>query len=193
MVKKSRKTRASRRRRRGGKGVGKDGRIPGHSSLGRKPLAEPKVPPSEYGLRRRADALAKCIRLYPNEVVYGLARHEEAGWHFGRLFLIGAIDKFQYIAAERLDQATRRYKHLLNKYSLMKISNWESFGGASPEDLSPAASRRFQKVSKEYHIYQDALKECGPEVQHAVMEALDKDTMTDLGHLKRGLDVISRS
>ena len=167
--------------------------MPGRLPLGRRTLAEPRVAPSEYGLRRRADALAECIRLYPNEVAYGLSRHEEAGWHFGRLFLIGAIDKFQYIAAERLDQVTRRYKHLLNKYSLMKISNWESVGGASPEDLSPAASKRFQKVSKEYHIYQDALKECGPEVQYAVMEALDKDTMTDLGHLKRGLDVISRS
>lgn len=186
-MKKDKRRRRSKQRRQ------KSGQMTGRLPVGRKPLAEPRVSPSEYAILRRADALAECIRLYPNDVAYGLASREEAGWHFGRLFLIGAIDKFQYIAAERLDQVTRRYKHLLNKYSLLKISNWESVGGASPEDLSPAASKRFEKVSKEYHIYQDALKECGPEVQQAVMEALDKDAMTDLVHLKRGLDIISRS
>ena len=144
-------------------------------------------------LRRRADALAEVIRVYPGDVALGLAARDEAGWHFGRLYLIGAIDTHQYAAAQRLDWVTRRYRRMLVRVTHVSAVDPASAGGTrtSGEDLSEEAQRRMGKARRDYDQMYDILKDCPAGVREAVVGTLERDALTDLSMLRQGLDALS--
>ena len=148
---------------------------------------------SEYGLQRRADALAEVIRVYPGDVALGLAARNEAGWHFGRLYLIGAIDTHQYAAAQRLDWVTRRYRRMLVRVTHVSAVDPSSAGGTRTpgEDLSEEAQRRVGKARRDYDQMYDILSDCPAGVRDAVVGTLERDALTDLDLLRQGLDALA--
>ncbi len=146
---------------------------------------------SKYGLQRRADQLARVILLYPRDVALGLAARDEAGWHFGRLYLIGAINMYQYAAAQRLDWVTRRYRRMLVRVTHVgAVDPASTGGGKSAEDLSEEAQRRMAKARRDYDQMYDILGECPDGVREAVVGALERDAVTDLSMLRQGLDAL---
>jgi len=148
--------------------------------------------PSKYMLRRRADALAEVIRVYPGDVALGLAARDEAGWHFGRLYLIGAINMYQYAAAQRLDWVTRRYRRMLVKHGHVSAVDTASAGTrTSGEDLSEEAQRRMGKARRDYDQMYDILSDCPAGVREAVVGTLERDALTDLDLLRQGLDALA--
>lgn len=153
--------------------------------------------PSDYTLRRRADELIKCIKLYPEGVALSLAERDEAGWHFGRLYLVGAIDRHQKWAAERLDRTVSTYRRLLNRHSIVKSNTGQALNkmlssskGSGSEDLSPQAEKRFRKAEEEYDKVIGVLDDRGEKVKEAIMRALEYDEITDLDLIREGLDAI---
>ena len=160
---------------------------------GKGAFRHPQLGMSKYGLRRRADALAECIRLYPRDVALGLAARDEAGWHFGRLYLIGAINMYQYAAAQRLDWVTRRYRRMLVRVGHVSAVDPSSVGGtgASGEDLSEEAQRRMAKARRDYDQMYDILGDCPGQVREAVVGALERDALEDLDLLRQGLDALA--
>ena len=171
-------------------------RVSGRTSpraRGPRVRGHPRLGLSSYGLQRRADSLAECIRLYPRDVALGLAARDEAGWHFGRLYLIGAINVYQYAAAQRLDWVTRRYRRMLVRVTHVSAVDPASAGGtsASGEDLSEEAQRRVGKARRDYDQMYDILGECPGRVREAVVGALERDALADLDLLRQGLDALT--
>lgn len=151
-----------------------------------------RLGPSEYTLRRRAESLEACLNLYPTGVAMDLAHREEASWHFGRLYLVGAIDRYQYFAAQRLARVVWRYRRMLSRYSHASASDPARTGGkASEEDLSEAAQRRFARARKDYEQMMGILDGCSDLVREAVLAALERDEVTDLSLLQRGLTALT--
>lgn len=148
--------------------------------------------PNEYTLERRAEKLAQVIKLYPNEVARGLAERPDAGWHFGRLYLVGAIDGVQRDAARKLDRVAREYQKTLHRYSSLRALDPMKVGGHSAEDLSPAAEKRFLRIKEQYDWMLERLTKQGEDVKTAVMDALKKDEVTDLALIRKGLDALSK-
>ena len=148
--------------------------------------------PSEYTLRRRADGIEACLSLYPTAVAMDLAHREEASWHFGRLYLVGAIDRYQYFAAQRLARVVWRYRRMLSRYSHASASDPGATGGkAGAEDLSEAAQRRFARAQRDYEQTMGILDGCSDLVREAVLAALERDEVTDLSLLQRGLTALT--
>lgn len=148
--------------------------------------------PSEYTLRRRADGIEACLHLYPTAVAMDLAHREEANWHFGRLYLVGAIDRYQYFAAQRLARVVWRYRRMLSRYSHASASDPSQTGGkADTEDLSEAAQRRFARAQRDYEQMMGVLDDCSDLVREAVLGALERDEVTDLSLLKQGLTALT--
>ena len=152
--------------------------------------------PTDYTLRKRAEKVSECLRLYPQEVALGLAKRDEAGWAFGRLFLVGAIDAEQYEAAKRLDRVVRQYKYMFHRHGLVAAMNLDMMMtgtlGISTEDLSETAIRECEKACDAYIVSYNRLGKCGLDVRKAILTALDKDLITDLHLLRRGLDGLMR-
>lgn len=129
-----------------------------------------------------------------------LSRYPEAEWLFGRLYLVGALTRTQYEAAERLSEVVKRYRRLLAPHVEVKAFDPESMAtfGQSPEDLSARASNRLLAVQGIYMEYYRALQNCGRgedgmSVVRAVFAALDTDHPTGLDILliKRGLNALT--
>lgn len=150
---------------------------------------------SPYVLQKRVRALAECIRLYPDEVAEGLAKRDEAGWCFGQLYLIGAIDMIQYSAAKQLDQIVRRYKRLLHRHGLVEARDIEramlTGSGSSGEDLSDQAIKTAERIYDDYKVSHDKLTSAGRHVREAMFSALEKDRVSDLTLIRIGLDALS--
>lgn len=152
--------------------------------------------PNEYTVRQRARKLSEIITAYPQHIALGLASRDEAGWIFGRLYLVGVINVEQRIAAEALLRISTLYKKMLNRYYGSHTSN--SFGeivrvdGKSEEDLSELAEKRFEKVRREYNRVITLLRESGDHVSRAVLIALETDSPTDLLLIRKGLDALRR-
>jgi hypothetical protein len=152
-------------------------------------LSEPG--PNDITLSKRAQALAACIRIYPDQLALGLARQEEAGWCFGRLYLVGAIDMQQYGAAKRLDRVVSRYKRDLHRHGLIKTSTYDFFvGGGPPEDLSDVAVSLSDRISQDYMALCRKLDRCGDGVRQIVFEVLEQDILRDLMMLRNGLNAL---
>lgn len=147
--------------------------------------------PREDTLKHRAAALAEIIQAYPQQIAFGLASREESGWIYGRLYLVGAINYDQRIAAERLNKSVVTYRRLLRRGQL-RAANIEAIrvGTGEVEDLSIVAEKAFERASAEYDRRISALKECGENVFYAVMESLETDRLTDLDLIRRGLDAL---
>lgn len=151
-----------------------------------------RLGPSEYTLRRRAEGLEACLNLYPTAVAMDLAHREEASWHFGRLYLVGAIDRYQYYAAQRLSRVVWRYRRMLSRYSHASASDPSATGGkASEEDLSEAAQRRFARAQRDYEQVMGILDGCSDLVREAVLGALERDEVTNLSLLRQGLSALT--
>lgn len=154
--------------------------------------------PKEYTLRHRASKLAQIIATYPQQIALGLATREDAGWVFGRLYLVGAIDYDQKAAAERLSRAVATYRRLLHKLGprVMRAVTtpegpvFEGRSSPSREDLSPAAERQFEKAKKEYDRHLSILRACGEEVEYAVLRTLETDVLKDLSRIQTGLNAL---
>ena len=150
------------------------------------------IGPGEFMLNHRAARLAEIIAAYPQQIALGLAGREDAGWLFGRLYLVGAIDQDQKSAAEKLSKAVVTYRRLFHKHYGPKMSVVDPdvlrANGRSGEDLSAAAEKAFERASKEYERNMGLLRVCGHQVKQAVMVALDSDTLSDLNFIRRGLD-----
>ena len=121
----------------------------------------------------------------------GLASQQEANWTYGRLYLVGAIDKDQYEAAKHLDRVTRDYEVLVHKHGLVKASSYGSSSGATPEDLSKSAQKKFKKVQKKYDEVYALLDQCGKDVKAAILFTLKEDDIDNLEELKIGLTVLA--
>lgn len=156
--------------------------------------------PTDHTLDRRAEKLIETIIRYPDLAVQSigrdLAKQQYAGTIFGRLYMLGAIDWQTRLAADKFVTTLKQYRQGLSKYSTVRISNYENTGtggSSSPsEDLSDAALKRFKKIQKKYDHLRGILKECGADVEKAVMDAADDEILGDLVLIKRGLVAISR-
>jgi hypothetical protein len=157
-----------------------------------KPPLE-RFAPTEYTLRRRAAALAECIKLFPDEIANGLAKHPEAYWCFGQFFLVSLFNDKQYSAAKKLDRTVRQYRRLLHRHGLVEAKNIEmamSGIGMSSEDLSDQADELAERICNEYNVAVKKLTNAGENVRDAVIEALDKDVITDPVLVLKGLDAL---
>lgn len=148
---------------------------------------------NEYAVRHRAVKLSQIISAYPQDIAYGLARKDEAGWHFGRLYLVGAIDLQQYSASKDFDRTVRQYKRMLHRYPDAFARNYEHVGGGSSEDLSEPVLKRCVNAYERFFDLYNKLDECGLEVKDALFAALEKDAIIDLELLRRGLDALSKT
>jgi len=149
------------------------------------------LPVRAYELQNREECLLDLLRSYPNHVIRGLAERPEAEWHFGRLYLVGAISRSQYEAADYLDRVTRTYERMLRQYGHLRASNAEKTEGKALEDLSKSAQKKFKRARKRYEDVYNTLTQCGNDVHKAVVDALRKDAKTDLDLIRRGLGVLS--
>lgn len=131
------------------------------------------------------------LQTYPSQILRGLAKRPEAEWHFGRLYLVGALTGDQYEAACYLDRVTRTYEKMLMKYGHLRASNMERTGGASQEDLSQSAQKKYQRAKRRHDEIYTILAQCGTAVCTAIVDALRKETKTDLELIHRGLTVIT--
>ena len=145
----------------------------------------------EFMLQERERSLLDLMERYPGQIVRGLALRNEAEWHYGRLYLVGAITKQQYEAATYLDKTTRAYRMMIRRYGHVQASKYEQGAGSTNEDLSDSVIKRCKKIKKRYDLVYGALKECGDKVEMAVTETLEKDISADLDLLRRGLSVIA--
>ena len=144
-----------------------------------------------YELQHREDALLHLLEIYPNQIIRRLATQQEAEWHYGRLYLIGAITRDQYEAATYLSKITRNYETMLIRYGHARASGYEKFTSPTIEDLSLSAQKKFARVKKKYDNVYNILKACGKDVEMAVINTLRKDDKSDIELLRRGLTVLS--
>ena len=131
------------------------------------------------------------MKRYPNDFVRKMATKQEASWHFGRLFLIGAIDQDQYNAAVYLETVTRTYLSMLARYGHVHAAQLDRSSGTPVEDLSSSAQKRMARAKKKYEEVYAVLDECEPKVKLAVVKTLNEDALTDITLLRRGLTVLS--
>lgn len=144
-----------------------------------------------YELQQREQALLDLLKSYPNQVVRGLAKRQEAEWHYGRLFLVGAITRTQYEAADYLDRVTRNYQMMIQRFGHVHAARFDKGSASTVEDLSKSARKRAEKVKKKYDEAYGILEACGDEVKLAIIAALRKDEKADLELIRRGLTVLS--
>ena len=148
-------------------------------------------PVRAYELQQREVALLNLLRSYPNLVLHGLAKQPEAGWHFGRLYLVGVITQEQYDAAVYLDKVTRKYESLLRRYGHVGASSFEKVDNLSLEDLSLSAQKTFLRAKRKYEKAYDTLTQCGGNVKASIEAALRLDENADLTAIQRGLTVLA--
>jgi len=148
--------------------------------------------PSQATIQTRALKIGECLRLYPDQIALSLARHPEASWVFGRLYLIGVLSRHQYEVAVKLDRVVRRYRRLLAPHGKIKGFNPDALAAIarSAEDLSPEAQRRMLQAKQDYEGLYHALSQQGKDVVDAVITALDKDKPTDLHCIRKGLNAL---
>ena len=143
-----------------------------------------------YELQHREEGLLDLLRSYPNQIVRSLAMRPEAGWHLGRLYLVGAIEWKHYSAAVYLDRVTRAYEKMLRRYGHVRAARLEKMDAPTAEDLSKSAQKKFDNARKKYDRVYGILDQCGTDVRKAVVDALREDAHTDLTLILRGLTVI---
>ncbi len=156
-----------------------------------RPATRRKPVVREFQLQEREKKLLELLDLYPNQVVRGLAVRPEAEWHYGRLYLVGALSKDQYDAACSLDKITRTYRLMIKRYGHVKAAKHEPGSGATREDLSLSAEKKMRKVNEKYREMYGALKECGPKIEKAVIDTLEYDKQSDLELLRNGLSILA--
>ena len=118
-----------------------------------------------YELQHREQELLNLLETYPNQIIRRLAMHQEAEWHFGRLYLIGAITRDQYEAAAYLSKVTHAYEIMLRRYGHVRASGHEKFTSSTAEDLSLSAQKKFARLKKKYDNVYSILKACGKDVE----------------------------
>ena len=161
------------------------------TSMSRRPPHRGKLVIREYQLQEREQKIMHLLDSFPNKIVRGLAMRSEAEWHYGRLYLVGAITKDQYDAANSLDRITRSYRMMIKRYGHVKAAKHEASSGSTTEDLSLSAQNKMEKVQKKYNEMYGVLKECGEEIEKAIIDALEKDEQTDLELIRDGLTVLA--
>ena len=144
-----------------------------------------------YELQHREQELLDLLEIYPNQIIRRLATRQEAEWHYGRLYLIGAITRDQYEAANYLSKITRSYETMLVRHGHVGSSGYEKSASPSVEDLSLSAQKKFARVKKKYDNVYDILKACGKDVETAIINTLRKDEKCNIELLRRGLTVLS--
>ena len=172
-------------------------RVQQHTTTVRRqtlPRRDLDVGPKQEMLSHRASRIAEIIVAYPNQIAKGLAEREEAGWIFGRLYLVGVIDRDQKVAAERLIWAVSTYRRMLNKYYGVKAADLDlAFmrgDGPPSEDLSDQMEKKFSKIKAEYDTKMNLLLSCGETTARAVLDAWEFDSLTNLAMLRQGLDTL---
>ena len=144
-----------------------------------------------YELQHREDALLNLLETYPNQMIRRLAMQQEAEWHYGRLYLIGAITRDQYEAATYLSKITHTYEIMLRRYGHVRASGHEKFTSPTTEDLSLSAQKKFARVKRKYDRVYSILKACGKDVEVAIINTLRRDDKSNIELLRRGLTVLS--
>ena len=144
-----------------------------------------------YELQHRERALLDLLETYPNQMIRRLATQQEAEWHYGRLYLIGAITRDQYEAAAYLSKVTHAYEIMLRRYGHVRASGHEKFTSPTTEDLSKSAQKKFARVKKKYDNVYNILKACGKDVEVAIINTLRKDEKSNIELLRRGLTILS--
>lgn len=144
-----------------------------------------------YELQHREQELLDLLEIYPNRIIRRLATQQEAGWHYGRLYLIGVLTRDQYEAANHLSKVTRSYDMMLRHYGHVRAAGYEKATSPGIEDLSLSAQKKFARVKKKYDIVYNILKACGKDVETAIINTLREDEKSNVELLRRGLTVLS--
>ena len=144
-----------------------------------------------YELQHREQELLNLLEAYPNQIIRRLATQQEAEWHYGRLYLIGAITGSQYEAAAYLSKVTHEYEIMLRRYGHVRASGHEKLTSPTIEDLSLSAQKKFARVKKKYDNVYSILKECGKDVEVAIINTFRKDEKSNIELLRRGLTILS--
>ncbi len=144
-----------------------------------------------YELQHRERELLDLLETYPNQMIRRLSLQQEAEWHYGRLYLIGAITRDQYEAAAYLSKVTHNYEMILRRYGHVRASGHEKFTSTTTEDLSLSAQKKFARVKKKYDNVYSILKACGKDVEVAIINTLRKDEKSNIELLRRGLTILS--
>ena len=147
-----------------------------------------------YELQHRERALLDLLETYPNQMIRRLATQQEAEWHYGRLYLIGAITRDQYEAAAYLSKVTHAYEIMLRRYGHVRASGHEKFTSPTTEDLSKSAQKKFARIKKKYvpslvaligSVLEDHLVKYHNNILGRNLEVQLSDKIS---HLKMGLD-----
>ena len=151
-----------------------------------------ELPPlRSFELQHREKALVDLMQRYNGHLIRSLATKQDARWCYGMLYLIGVINDEQYEAAKELESRTKTYEGMLVRHGIVRASSYSKTSGSSAEDLSKGAQKKMKKAKGKYEGVYGVLKECGEEVQKAVLETLRKDKVSDINKIRRGLTAIS--
>lgn len=156
-----------------------------------KPAWEPTpAGPTEEMKRRRADLLCPLVCANPAHFVRELVLDPEAGWHIGRLFLVGLLTVRQKDAALRYRKAVAAYEAVLGAPKRPCGLDIDRVSGQSTEG-DKAYTRRFRRAKRAYEALHDALSAHGHSVVRAVTEAL-RENEVRLDLLRTGLDALDK-
>lgn len=161
-----------------------------------RPQKTQRMGPTPQTIVDRAHKLIECLSIYPQDIALSLARQPESSWLFGRLYLIGALTRAQYDAADRLSKATQRYRSLIAPHSKAKGFDPEALrvSGGGLEDIGEEASRKLRRAQAKYEHYYKVLNQSGDLVPRVIFQALDTDKPVPehLVLIRRGLDALAR-
>lgn len=150
---------------------------------------EPAGPTAEMK-RQRSDLLCALICENPAYFAKELVLDQDAGWHVGRLYLVGLLTRRQKDAALRYRKAVAAYQAVLGIPKHPCAMDMNGVKGQSVES-DKAHTRRFRRAKRVYETLHDALSAHGHDVVRAVTEAL-RENRTRLDLLKIGLDALDK-
>lgn len=149
------------------------------------------VGPSKEMLDRRIEVLSAMIAEYPQKFAASMALDADAGWHIGRLYLVGQLSQRQKDAADRFRRVSRAYESVLGGLGAPQqphALDMNRTAGLSNED-DAAYTKRFKRAKAAYERLQLAVSVHGHDVMRAVAGAL-RGEVVRLDWLRKGLDSI---
>lgn len=144
------------------------------------------VGPTAETLARRSERLCHLIARNPQKFAAPLVIDPDAGWHIGRLYLVGLLTVRQKDAADRYRKAIAAYEAVLDAPAKPRALDMNRVVGQVPED-EDVQTRRFKRAKRTYDRMHDALSAHGYDMVRCVTEAL-REQEVSLDMLRLGLN-----
>ena len=148
--------------------------------------------PDEELIAQRTRELLRVLNAYPDvKLLSGLAKCRDAEWHFGRLYLIGAITKTQLESASQAASVIEAYNKSIYPGGEPSSVDYAKVGRSSTEDISKRAENKQLQLKRKVQRVLRILHENEDHVRSAFFQALQGDLKVPLKHLREALDSLS--